>query len=210
MNRLYTIMLLVMLVACGNDTSDDTSSVISEEPTSQGGDKEKVYSLDGHPLAPYRDDPHIITFSFPVSITNYTTSREPLVSFSMPLYIAQECTTAGLPLFCETPRRQYIDDAKADGFSGELLDVVIEEYDEKCAAEKIEENCQREIDTALSRLEKIGRTDITEAHLRNPAFWRLQEQAFARFRELRELGGSYSDISTDALDRLKKFEAGSY
>ena len=120
----------------------------------------------------------------------------------------------GLPLWCETSRGQYIDDAKADGFSGYLLDAAIEEYDQKCAVEniekKIEENCQRVIDTALSRLEQIGRTDIIEAHLRNPAFWRLQEQLVSR---LREKGGNYIaaiNKDTDALDRLKKFEAGSY
>ena len=177
----YTIMLLLMLLAaCDNDTGEQSS-------------------LDGHPLASYQDDVHIITFQFPV-----TRGYLPL-----PLYFYRECTKAGVP-FCKTPRRQYIDDAKADGYSGAFLDLVIEEYDQRCVEkieETIERNCQLVIDTALSRLEKIGRTDITEAHLRNPAFWRLQEQAVSR---VREGGGHDSDITDDALDRLKKFEAGSY
>ena len=209
MNRYTIMLLLVLLTACDNGAGEQTAS-------SQGGDIEKVYSLDGHPLAPYGDDFHIITFRFPVTIDKpFPWNDHTVVRFPGVLYFYQACTKSGvLPSQCETPRRQYIDDAKADGFVGDLLDVVIEEYDQKCLVEnieeKIEENCQREIDTALARLEKIGRTDITEEHLRNPAFWELQEQLVSR---LREKGGNYIEAinkDTDALDRLKKFEAGSY
>ena len=200
MNRIYAIMLALLLGACWNDSPEEAAA---DSTASQGGSAEKVYSLEGHPLAKYNTaaDVHIITFNFPAGGTMGDRSFSPFV-----FNLTDSCTKSVLQQWCETPRDQYIREAKEESFTGAWLEAVAQEYDEKCAPENIKEgierDCQTTIDKALYRLQIIGRTDVTEAHLRNPAFWQLQARVIAETKQ--------QGVNAEAEERVKQFEAGSY
>ncbi len=243
MNRIYAIMLALLLGACWNDDSpeetpadntasqgENTEQAARKQPeSSQGESKEKVYSLEGHPLAKYNklEDygiHHLIT-----NLYSYTSLADQ--------YFDQNCVV--LPE-CEEGRDEY---KRAVAFyekEGRLPDgmtpIDMNNYYRQCMPEGVEEKCQSIVNDSVTRLQYIGRTDITEAHLRNPAYWRLQREILDEYQALRALAESrlpgqspylpddspeltneqrqarvrYSAVVNEAEKRLQRFKEGAY
>ena len=81
-----------------------------------------------------------------------------------------------------------------DGLRLEHLD----DYYRQCEPEGVEKMCTYTVNLALGNLKKLGRTDITEAHLRNPAFWELQEKVTAAYDKTDQQFKADIDAKTDA------------
>lgn len=135
-----------------------------------------AHSLDGHPLEEYTDTEDYAIHKYIVSGHNYRSLRG--------AYFHQNCIIAE---GCEVGIDDYKRALDLQEKEGRLPDGVrplhMQNYYRQCIPEGVEEMCQYTVNLAMNNLKKIGRTDITEAHLRNPAFWRLQEQVVSRYDE---------------------------
>ena len=168
MNRIYAIMLALLLGACWNDDSSEETP--ADNTASQGESAEKVYSLEGHPLA------------------KYNTAEDYKIHESMFLGLRGGISMEGRHLedscvlqpACEKERAEYERAVALYEKEGRYPDGVrpihVRMYYLQCVPEGVEEICKQTVDLTLTNLQNVGRTDVTEAHLRNPAFWQLQNE----------------------------------
>ncbi len=156
---IYLIPLTLLLVACGGDSPEQT---------------EKTHNLEDHPLAKYSEaaDADIMRFIVPTSSWGFGRTTFPRI-----------CTAAALPPQCQQSRREFIKEAEQEGAPEAWIATLVVEYEEKCSKKALEQRCQAGVDQVLSALREIGREDISGAHLRNPAFWQLQEEVVAAYKE---------------------------
>ena len=155
MNRLYTIMLLVLVLVTANAHGE---------------------TLDDHPLGEYTNAEDYAIHQYIVSGHNYRSLRG--------AYFHQNCIIAE---GCEVGMDDYERALNLYKREGRLPDgwrlIHLENYYRQCIPEGVEEMCTYTVNLAVGNLKKLGRTDITEAHLRNPAFWGLQEKVTSAYDE---------------------------
>ncbi len=224
MNRIYAIMLALLLSACWNDDSPEETP--ADNTASQGENTEQTESKQpesSHLLTKY-NELEDYRIHYLITYRPYTSLED--------RYFDQNCVV--LPE-CEEGRDEYEKAVALYEKEGRLPDgirpVHVNNYYGHCVPEGVEETCKSVVNAALTKLQAAGRTDITEAHLRNRAYWQLQREILDEYQALfdlatdlpylpddspeltneqRQARARFAAMGTESDKRLQRFKEGTY